>query len=136
MNWWKRFSFVKPKIGYTNSTPSYTYLLPGSDTSALLRIDSMSGNFNKTGQYGFRLDDPSVSRVNYEERCMEWYNNQPTPENYLLALRRLSCPCTIFQARRDRRFRVDWRTYCARSFFRRASDGERVSPYIRVHTIN
>ncbi|RDD42220.1 Mucin-like protein, partial [Trichoplax sp. H2] len=127
MNWWKKYKIIKPQAGYTNGSIHYTHELPNSFTKQLLRIDSMVGNYGKLGQWMFRIDDPSVKHINYFERCQVWYSNEPSPSIYLDALRRRPCPCSAIQAIRDRRYRFNFYTFCARSrFSRRASNGERV----------
>ncbi|RDD39041.1 Mucin-like protein, partial [Trichoplax sp. H2] len=127
MNWWQRYRYTRPRAGYSNGTSRYTYELPDSFSRQLLRIDGMTGNYGRKGRWMYRVDDPSVFRINYADRCQTWLANEPSSSIYLRALRRRSCPCSVFQAIRDRRFRFSIFTFCARSrFSRRASNGERV----------
>ncbi|RDD39051.1 Fibrillin-2 [Trichoplax sp. H2] len=121
--------FVRPRVGYSNKVPSYTYELPSSNTIKILRIDSKSatGNYGKKGRWMYRVDDPSINHINYAQRCRTWFVNEPLPDVYLNELLRRLCPCSILQAIRDRRFRLNLNTFYVRSrFSRRVFSGERV----------
>ncbi|RDD36431.1 Deleted in malignant brain tumors 1 protein, partial [Trichoplax sp. H2] len=127
MNWWKRYRLTNARVGYSNKFPMYTYELPNSNTKQLLRIDSTTGNYGKKGRWMYRVDDPSINHINYAQRCRTWFVNEPLPDVYLNELLRRPCPCSILQAIRDRRFRLNLNTFCMRSrFSRRVSSGERV----------
>ncbi|EDV18699.1 uncharacterized protein TRIADDRAFT_62820 [Trichoplax adhaerens] len=75
----------------------------------------------------YRVDDPSINHINYAQRCRTWFVNEPLPDVYLNELLRRLCPCSILQAIRDRRFRLNLNTFYARSrFSRRVFSGERI----------
>ena len=127
MNWWKRYKFTKAQAGYSNGTLQYSYELPNSFNSQILRIDSAIGNYGRKGRWLYRIDDSSINQINYYSNCQAWFASEPSPSIYLDAIRRLPCPCSIFQAIRDRRFRLNIFTFCAQSrFSRRANNGLRV----------
>ncbi|EDV26971.1 uncharacterized protein TRIADDRAFT_54443 [Trichoplax adhaerens] len=130
MNWWQRFGHIRPRAGFASQVASvtkYAYELPNSNTKELLKIDSIVGNYGKKGRWMFRVDDPASDRINYADRCQNWYANEADPIIYLRALRNRHCPCSSMQAIRDRRFRFNFDTFCARSTFpTRASNGERI----------
>ena len=68
-----------------------------------LRIDSTIGNTNLPGQWYFNFTSPDIS-TNFEQLCLEWSKRQPPNINELYFSSLPSCPCTWWQAWRDRRF--------------------------------
>jgi len=59
-----------------------------------------------TGRWMFPLNDGPTSKSEAELKCRRWHRLQPTiSEN---PMNENPCPCSLFQAWRDRRFRWDW----------------------------
>jgi fibulin 1/2 len=66
-----------------------------------------------------------------EKKCYTWYQQQPRRMSFPWLG---SCPCSVFQAIRDRRFQIDWRlrdpVSSRRTCFRRRFFRRRVTIYI------
>jgi len=54
----------------------------------------------------FPLNDGPTSKSEAELKCRRWYRIQPT--NNVNPMNGNPCPCSLYQAWRDRRFRWDW----------------------------
>lgn len=77
-----------------------------SSTLAMAQLSRLPGNTLETGRWFFQIDESTAVRI-AEKKCYNWYQQQPRLSVPPLP----SCPCSIFQARWDRRFRYDWRLH-------------------------
>ena len=130
MQWWRRFHGVRARVGYATGTSHVYHEIAKSGHPDIFKIDSFLGNTGMTGKWAFRLDPNNNLRVNYVQKCLAWWYNQPHISYYNL-LMNSPCPCTIRQVWFDRRF--NWwgsvaRYPCAQSRFSSpTSNGDRVS---------
>ena len=75
-------------------------------------IDKRIGNTGEVGRYFWRIED-SIGK-GAREACITWAEHQHDSGilPYYLAVmrkhRRFACPCSLWQAFFDRRFRIDW----------------------------
>ncbi|EDV27739.1 uncharacterized protein TRIADDRAFT_53736 [Trichoplax adhaerens] len=115
INWWKRFWWIRPRVGYSYGVKPYFYEIPISRRrhQRVSMIDRYRGNTGELGKWAFRLDDPNSRHVNHAYQCYRWYYGQSYSYWYQIFLQ--PCPCRSWQAIWDPRFRFDWRTQCATS---------------------
>ncbi|CAH1789481.1 unnamed protein product, partial [Owenia fusiformis] len=117
---WRRWKNVN--IGYDagDTKNLFNHYLYGDD--ALLGIDSMKGNTGLNGKWIFRLDLNGDNLQNFEQKCVTWAVKERQSFGSGLALQWrswevLPCPCVVWHAWRDRRFRMDWWSFCAHQRF-------------------
>ncbi|EDV18814.1 uncharacterized protein TRIADDRAFT_62718 [Trichoplax adhaerens] len=120
-------SFIAIHSSTSNNYGLYDTIVPDFNATSVTTITCATGNYGKKGRWMYRVDDPSINHINYAQRCRTWFVNEPLPDVYLNELLRRLCPCSILQAIRDRRFRLNLNTFYVRSrFSRRVSIDERV----------
>ncbi|CAH1788959.1 unnamed protein product [Owenia fusiformis] len=117
---WRTWKNVNIGFDAGDTENFFNHYLFGDD--ALLGIDNMKGNTGLNGKWLFRLDLNGDNRPNFEQKCVSWAvkDRQSSPQNLAGGWGRWDvepCPCTVRQAWRDRRFRMDWWSLCAHQRF-------------------
>ncbi|XP_070536985.1 mucin-like protein [Ptychodera flava] len=66
------------------------------------RPDQYTGNTNLQGRWIFRVENNDETTYNVKQACLNWYNQQPNPDDWSdgLAL----CPCAFNQGKSDNSF--------------------------------
>ncbi|CAH1801127.1 unnamed protein product [Owenia fusiformis] len=117
---WRRWKNVNIGFDAGDTKNFFNHYLFRDD--ALLGIDNMKGNTGLNGKWIFRLDLNGDNRPNFEKKCVSWAvrDRRSSPRNVPIWWRRRDvepCPCMVWQAWRDRRFRMNWRSFCAHQRF-------------------
>ncbi|CAH1802267.1 unnamed protein product, partial [Owenia fusiformis] len=113
--WWKNAN-----IGYDagddfNYFHHYLYGKKG-----ILDISRMKGNTGLIGGWIFRLDLNGENKPNFGAKCVLWAirDIRSLSTSLWQAKNEVQpCPCMVWQAWRDRRFRMDWWSLCAHQRF-------------------
>jgi len=75
-----------------------------SGTLDIEKLDELNGEgTNETGRWFFRLEDSPIAE-SPRAKCYRWYLHEAQPAAPPLIKWTEPCPCTMWQARRDRRF--------------------------------
>lgn len=111
MEWTRRLR-RKCAVGYATKKGDYSYEEEDSFSENIFSIDSKQFFVNGVKRTGFfckSLNTPNdpVELTN-EQKCMNWYNNEPDPEPWLEQLR--DCPASRRHIRRDNRYKRRTRT--------------------------
>ncbi|KAJ8038277.1 Mucin-4 [Holothuria leucospilota] len=78
------------------------------------RPDSETGNTGLQGRWIYRLEDNNDNVVNSKQLCLDWYEDEPDPSPWVDRFD--PCPCSYFQAFRDRRLIWSYRAYSVKYY--------------------
>ncbi|KAK2173006.1 hypothetical protein NP493_911g00016 [Ridgeia piscesae] len=122
MGWNNEYIDQRSMIGYLSlkSTEVNSLLVAPSLKSTAFRLDTLLGNTGVNGRYIFNVA-PGRQKHNYAQKCRNWHAKEMKRMSlvryYLLST--LGCPCDLRLARRDGRWRFDWKQYFETNFKRR-----------------
>lgn len=106
MGWTRRLG-RRCAVGYATEKRDYSYQEEDSFKENIFSIDSkqfLVNGVTKTGFFCKSLNAPNTPlELTNEQRCMNWYNNEPDPDSWLDELS--DCPATRRHIRRDNRYR-------------------------------
>ena len=102
MNW--KDDWLNVMVGYRLNTAeelSQTFNVPEDKPPFAFDSVEAEGNTNKKGQWIHTL---ATKVNNTNSACYSWYNKQPTGSLIFAFVSGGDCPCSSFQASRDRRY--------------------------------
>lgn len=106
MGWTRRLG-RRCAVGYATEKRDYSYQEEDSFKENIFSIDSkqfLVNGVTKTGFFCKSLNAPNTPlELTNEQKCMNWYNNEPDPDSWLDELS--DCPATRRHIRRDNRYR-------------------------------
>jgi len=107
MNWTRRLQ-RKCAVGYSTKSKEYHYQDDDSFEENIFHIDSKEfvdddSRVRTRGYFCKSLNTPNVPTLTNEQKCMNWYNEEPDPDFWLAELN--DCPASRRAARRDNRYK-------------------------------
>ncbi|XP_077993853.1 uncharacterized protein LOC144447650 [Glandiceps talaboti] len=73
-----------------------------SSADALYRPDQYNGNTGLKGRWIFRVENNGANTINPKQECLNWYNEEPDPSEWMTSLG--TCPCAFQQGQNDAAF--------------------------------
>lgn len=107
MNWNLRLQ-RKCAVGYSTKSKEYHYQDKDSFSENIFHIDSKEffddvNGVRTRGYFCKSLNTQDVPTLTNEQKCMNWYNEEPDPDFWLAELN--DCPASRRAARRDNRYK-------------------------------